>query len=100
MTTEDWFKNDELPLKLAEALQNPIVVQALNLLKDTSMAKILNGQALLTITNTRECFGYDVGRASIFRDLENLATPVTKQTQQLKPNYGNTRDTTTDKKAS
>lgn len=95
MTLEDWQKNEEYAAELLVELQKPIMVQAFALLQSMTMAKALNGQGLLTITNTKELFGYDVGRASIFRDLETLATSVTKQTQQLKTNYGKTSSTTT-----
>lgn len=87
MTLSEWQADPELAGRLKEALNAPIIKAAMEIIKELSMAKSMNGPALLQITNSRECFGYDVGRASVFKDLETLSEDPSKNQKQPKPNY-------------
>ena len=86
LTLEEWQADPALATQLKAELDKPLLKEVLEMLRELSMAKSLNSSMLLTAQNTRECFGYDVGRASVFKDLITLST-ATKPQPKPKTNY-------------
>ena len=94
MTPQEWSDNPKLAANLAKALKQPIMVQALALLNDMSMAKTLcnSRDNILELAQAgKTLFGYDMGRASVFADLADLSREV-KKTPTLTPTYGAKQD--------
>ena len=87
MNVVDWQKKPELALELDRALKQPIIVQALEILKELNMANTLCGASFIPAAASGQAlFGYDAGRASIFHDLKMLSAPI-KEKKTLKPSY-------------
>jgi len=87
---QDWFASKTNCSALENALDQPIIKEAFRLLRGMTMADALSqGQNILTVARSGETlFGYDLGRASIFKDLERLSTSK-KTRKNLVPTYQN-----------
>jgi len=85
MTTDEWRKDTGLANQLKEILSNPVLQSALGIIKEQTMAATVSISPQ-TATNAHVLFGWDAGRASVFRDLESLAT-IPQEIQELHPSY-------------
>jgi len=76
MTHQEWLADPEMAVSLKQILENPVLKIALEILRNQSMAKAMDSQALAHANNIPVMFGYDVGRESVFTDLVKLSTPI------------------------
>jgi hypothetical protein len=88
MTYEDWKRDTALAPKLKEALSLPIIQQALSVVNDMTAAKVLGNTTAITTHagNASVLFGFDAGRASVIRDLNDL-TIAHEEIEEIQPSY-------------
>lgn len=85
MTTDEWRKDPALANQLKEILSSPVLSSALGIIKEQTMASTISISPQ-TATNAHVLFGWDAGKASVFRDLESLAT-IPQEIEELHPTY-------------
>jgi len=87
MKLSDWQKKPELAIELERALKQPVIQQALEIIKELNMANELCGANFVAAASAGQAlFGYDAGRASVFKDLIVLSTPIKKK-EKITPTY-------------
>jgi hypothetical protein len=88
MTYDEWRRDTTLAPKLKEALSLPIIQQALSVVNELTAAKTLGTTtAITTLSASAEVlFGFDAGRASVIKDLNDL-TVVVEEIAEIQPSY-------------
>jgi len=88
MTYDEWRRDTTLAPKLKEALSLPIIQQALAVVNEMTAAKTLGTTtAITTLAASAEVlFGFDAGRASVIKDLNDL-TIAHEELVNIEPTY-------------